>query len=555
MFVNFHKYHHLSHLNFKFMKPKELFQSYKRYKGPFAYDCIIIGSGISGLALGAMLAKVGKKVLILEKHYTPGGFTHTFKRDDWEWDVGVHYVGEVGSDKTLMKSTYDYVSETPIEWADMGDVYDTAYFGEEKYEFKKGKGEYKNQLISYFPEEKEAIEAYCKLLFALEKKSMLYQTWKVLPRILRPLLSGFFRNPYLKYTSVTTEKMLDSLGMSEKLKGVITTRFGDYGLTPDKSSFAMHALLDRHYVYGGYYPVGGSAVFFEKIAPVIKNRNGEILVVAEVESILHADGKVKGVKMADGKEFHAPLVVSSAGVQLTYEHLLNRKEEYKEKFGEIGPSLAHHCLYIGLDGTPEELELPKSNFWIFPEGYDHTKNFKEFLEGKSFSLPLVYISFPAAKDPAFQQKNPGKSTIEIITLGDFDEVAPWKDKPWKKRGEEYEAIKERIAGQLEEVLYRYVPKTRGKILHKELSTPLSTRHFAAYSRGEVYGLEHTPARFANKNLKPETDIKGFYLTGQDVVTCGVGGGLMAAMLTATAILKKNMIKEIIREAKQKNAAN
>ena len=111
------------------MENKELYQSYKRYKPGKTYDCIVIGSGIGGMALASMLSKAGKKVLVLEKHYTPGGFTHTFTRDDREWDVGVHYVGEVGSDKTLLKKTYESVCDTPIEWADMGDVYDTAFFG------------------------------------------------------------------------------------------------------------------------------------------------------------------------------------------------------------------------------------------------------------------------------------------------------------------------------------------------------------------------------------------------------------------------------------------
>jgi len=526
-----------------------LYQSYKRFKFQKQYDCIIIGSGISGLALASMLTREGKKVLVLEKHYTPGGFTHTFTRDDWEWDVGVHYVGEVGSDKTLMKSTYDYVSDTPIEWADMGEVYDTAFFGKEKFEFKKGKEEYKNQLIAYFPEEKEKIEAYMKLLFGLEKKSMLFQSWKVLPRFLRPLLAPFLRNPYLKYTSQTTSQMLQSLGMSEKLQAVMCTRFGDYGLTPDKSSFAMHALLDRHYVYGGYYPVGGSAVFFDKIAPLILKGGGDILVRAEVDEILHTGKKVRGVKMADGNVIEAPLVVSSAGVEVTYRHLLKDKALYEKLFGEIKPSVAHHCLYLGIDGSPEELNLPKSNYWIFPPGYNHVENYAKFLVGEEGALPLAYISFPAAKDPAFPGKFPGRSTIEVITLGNFEDVEKWKDLPWKKRGEEYEAIKQAISTQLENVLYDYVPQVKGKVLYKELSTPLSTRHFAGYSRGEVYGLEHSPVRFANKNLMPETQLNGFYLTGQDIVTCGVGGGLMAAMLTASAILRKNMVKVIIKHAK------
>lgn len=528
----------------------ELYQSYKRYKPGKQYDCIIIGSGIAGLALGAMLSRAGKKVLLLEKHYTPGGFTHTFTRDDWEWDVGVHYVGEVGYDKTLLKNTYDYVCETPIEWADMGDVYDTAFFGTEKFEFKKGKDEYKNALIEYFPDEKDKIEAYCDLLFKLQKKSIMYHAWKVLPAFVRPFTAPFFRGPYLKYAGITTDQMLDELGVSPRLRAVLCARYGDYGLTPDRSSFAMHALLDRHYVYGGYYPVGGSAVFFEKIAPVILNAGGDILVRGEVAEIIHENGRAKGVKMADGKELHAPWIVSSAGVQATYEKLLKAPEIYRQKFGEIKPSVAHHCLYLGLEGSPQELGLPKSNYWIFPADYDHVKNYDKFVSGQEGALPLAYVSFPSAKDPAYAQKHPGKSSIEVITLGNFSDVEAWKDKPWKKRGPDYEAIKNRIAEQLEEVLYTYVPQVKGKVIYKELSTPLSTRHFTGYMQGEVYGLEHTPARFKNKNLRPDTHIKGFYLTGQDIVTCGVGGGLMAAMLTANVLLKKNMMKVITEDARR-----
>jgi len=46
------------------------------------YDAIIIGSGIGGLTTASILAKFGKKVLVLERHYVPGGFSHTFKRKD-----------------------------------------------------------------------------------------------------------------------------------------------------------------------------------------------------------------------------------------------------------------------------------------------------------------------------------------------------------------------------------------------------------------------------------------------------------------------------------------
>ena len=80
------------------------------------YDVIIIGSGISGLTSGILLAKEGKKVLILEKHFKAGGWTHTFKRDNYEWDVGIHYIGEVHNPRSPVRKLFDLVSDGKLEW-------------------------------------------------------------------------------------------------------------------------------------------------------------------------------------------------------------------------------------------------------------------------------------------------------------------------------------------------------------------------------------------------------------------------------------------------------
>jgi all-trans-retinol 13,14-reductase len=85
------------------------------------------------------------------------------------------------------------------------------------------------------------------------------------------------------------------------------------------------------------------------------------------------------------------------------------------------------------------------------------------------------------------------------------------------------------------------------VLHAELSTPLSTRHFANYGRGEIYGLNHTPARFAERMLKPATPIKGLFLTGQDICTAGVGGAAFGGVITASAVLHRNMLNAILEK--------
>ena len=84
-----------------------MIQSYKKHPDlADKYDAIIIGSGMGSLTSAAILAKEGKKVLVLERHYTAGGFTHIFKRKGFEWDVGIHYIGEVQKNTSLKRCFY-----------------------------------------------------------------------------------------------------------------------------------------------------------------------------------------------------------------------------------------------------------------------------------------------------------------------------------------------------------------------------------------------------------------------------------------------------------------
>jgi all-trans-retinol 13,14-reductase len=94
-------------------------------------------------------------------------------------------------------------------------------------------------------------------------------------------------------------------------------------------------------------------------------------------------------------------------------------------------------------------------------------------------------------------------------------------------------------------LYELEPQLKPHLDHCELSTPLSTRHFCNYDQGEIYGLQHDPGRFTQRSLRPETPIKGFYLTGQDVATAGVGGAMIGGVLCASAILKQNLMNEVM----------
>ena len=110
----------------------------------------------------------------------------------------------------------------------------------------------------------------------------------------------------------------------------------------------------------------------------------------------------------------------------------------------------------------------------------------------------------------------------------------------EKRGEEYEAHKARLSKTILDVIVKHVPNIKDSIDYQELSTPLTVRDLANYSRGEIYGLDHSPKRFRERWLRPSSGIKHLFLTGQDVTTVGVTSALFSGLLTASSVMKKDL---------------
>lgn len=515
------------------------------------YDAIVIGSGIGGLSCAALLSKLGKKVLVLERHYVAGGFTHTYYRKGYEWDVGVHYIGEVHRKNSLLRKVFDCITDEKLQWAEMPAVYDKIFFPDASYDLVAGTQNFRNKLCEYFPEEQKAIDQYLELVFALTSSAKNYFSSKALPPFISTIASPFLTSKFLKLAKKTTLEVISSITQNEKLIGLLTSQYGDYGLPPSQSSFAIHAMVVKHYLDGAAYPIGGSGKMAESILPVIEKSGGTVLVRADVKEVIIENGKAVGVQLKSGDKLRAPLIISDTGFTNTVTSLLPKINAEKSglwnKLQKVKPSTGHLCVYIGLKESSEALKLPKTNYWIYP-GYKHDQNIENYLKDPlKAPPPVTYISFPSSKDPEWNKRFPDKSTIEIIGIAPFEWFSKWNGTDWNKRGEDYKAYKEKLVAPLLEKLYEHVPQVKGKIDHMEISTPLSTQHFCNYEKGEIYGLDHTPERFTYSWLRPHTPIANFFLTGQDIVSDGIGGALMAGVLTASAISKRNLIEDIFKK--------
>ncbi len=504
------------------------------------YDAIVIGSGPGGLSAAGCLSKMGWKVAVFEQHYTAGGFTHAYGRHGYEWDVGVHYIGDMGNPKNLGRKLFQFLTNGKLRWADMGEVYDTVFLGEDfHFEFPKGQAALSDALKKTFPAEQAAIDAYFKLIRQISRSMPLFSLTKFAPSWLQPLVRKWQAHQLPADMFATTGDVLNRLTGNKKLQAVLTTQWGDCGLPPGQSSFLIHALIARHYLNGGYYPEGGASKIAETILPTIQQRGGDVFTYARVNNILIDNGKAVGVEMSDGHKIFAKKIISAVGTDLTLHTLLSKnlaetiaKPEQQQ---QVTASMGHFSVYIGLNKSAAELELPKSNFWIYPNEH-HDDNVAAFMADADETPPLVYISFPSAKDPTWDDRYPNKATIEIVAAAKHEWFAQWQDQTWGQRGDDYDALKAHWQQKLMTVLLKKLPHIKPYIDYVEIATPLSTQFFCEYRQGEIYGLNHTVDRFQQRWLSAKTPIKNLYLAGQDILTCGVVGAAMSGMLTSFAIL-------------------
>ncbi|KAG8574493.1 hypothetical protein GDO81_009207 [Engystomops pustulosus] len=562
----------------KALKRKVIKNVFSPEKVPEKLDAIVIGSGIGGQGVAALLARAGKRVLVLEQLGKLGGCCHTFNEKGYEFDVGIHYIGQL-NEQSPFRILVDQLTDGQLQWSLMDDIFDVVVLGDPKngrrYNMRTGTKAYIDELKKKFPGEEKAIEGFMKLVKKVAGRVQDAVILKMLPLpiarfLCRTGLVNWF-SPFFRYASRTLKEVLDEYTQNKELQTVLSYIFGTYGVFPDKASFSLHALLIDHYLRGAWYPTGGASEITYHLAPTIAKAGGAVLSRATVEQILvNSDKRACGVvvrgKGMDPVNIFAPIVISDAGIFNTYEKLLppeiKSMPAIQSQLGMMQHGAAGFSLFIGLKGTKEELNLAASNYVYIP-GTDLKKLENNYLSASAEDapqhIPMIYISSPSAKDPTHEERCPGKSTLAVLSLTPYEWFEEWKNKKVQKRGQEYESLKNAFAESMLETTIQLLPQIKDKIDCYTSGSPLTNVHYLGASRGEFYGAEHNIARFSPEHMisiRPQTPVKGLYLTGQDVFICGFAGALNAAVICASEILGRNLfidLQMLRRQILQNNA--
>nr|WP_255216383.1 NAD(P)/FAD-dependent oxidoreductase [Pseudenhygromyxa sp. WMMC2535] len=507
-----------------------------------SFDYIVIGSGMGGMTCAAMLAKLGKRVLVLEQHYEPGGFTHTFKRRGWRWDVGVHAVGEV-SQHTLPGRLLEHLSGGRLRWASLGPVYDEFHWPEGfRIDFPDSPKQFRTNLLDAFPGADAAVDRWLSLSREVSEAMRRYYLARTLPARFGGLADRLIAGSAKRHFERRSADVAGELCADPRLRAVLLSQWGYYGSPPSRSSFAMQALVTRHFAWGGYYPVGGSQQIAHSLLRTVAAAGGWTKIRGDVDEIIVEDDRVVGVRLVErdgdrGQLIPARGVISAAGIWSTINRLLPPDycdQPWARSILELSPGPAHVCLYLGFEGDIRAAGAGSANKWFY-EGWDPEVAAWEVEPGRAPGrAPVLYCSFPSLKDPTHDPGPHQRHTGEVVTFVPWSAFERWRGTRWHHRGPSYEAFKQALGDQLRAQLLERMPGLEPLIVHAELSTPLSTAHFARPYAGSIYGLEPTPERFRNPWLRPRAPIEGLYFAGSEVTTVGVMGAMLGGVLAAVS---------------------
>lgn len=522
------------------------------------WDAIVVGSGLGGLVTAAYLCAAGRRTLVLESHYVAGGNSQVFRRRhrrlEYEFDVGIHYIGECGRDGLVTMALHglglaERVVFRPLD----ADGYSTLHFPDVTFRIPFGWDRYRARLGQTFPDETEALKGVLDVMqevsrvghrlrrgelemAELESRAPLFVQWG-----LRPVTELFAEH-----------------GLSERAAAVLLGEQGCYAVRPSDTPVVMAAGLTDHFLRGAYYPVGGGQVIAGRLVEAIRAYGGEVRTRSPVHRIRVEKGKASGVvagrKSRATVEIDADVVVSNADLKRTVFELVGEdhwNRETLERIRSLKMAVPLFCVYLGLDMSLAERGLANSNHFIWGD-YDIEGVYDELDAGKLSSKAMCYLTAASLKDPESRHIAPeGHTNLQIMTLAPR-EYGVWNvtKSPTEgghyHRDPEYRARKNALVDQLIETSERIIPDLGEHIVWKEAATPVTQERFTRSTGGTSYGIEMSCSQAGPLRVGPHTEIEGLFLCGASTPSgAGISGVMRSGVEAAGVVLDQDLMARVL----------
>lgn len=499
------------------------------------YDVVIVGSGLGGLASGAILAKEGYKVCILEKNKQIGGMLQIFVRKKVIFDTGVHYVGGLSEGQNLNR-LFRYLGimdKINIRKMDE-DFVDGLIFADDPviYKYAQGYDNFIRVMLSYFPDEEVAIRAFCDKIRKICKQFPLYN-----------LKAGLYEDTERAYET-DTKAYLESLTSNKKLQAVLAGTNLLYAGQADKTPLFVHALIVNHYIESSWKFLDGGSQIARHLAKQITSRGGVILKHINVVKLKEEEGKITYAETDKGERFYADTFISNVHpvktVEMTESNLF--RNAYRTRLKSLESTIS--VFYANVVLKKDTFRYMNSNIYCFAQDDPwsvHTYTESNWPQGWA----LFYVA--SSKCSEFAEG------VTVMSYMRMEEVEKWGNtfntvSHENNRGLDYENFKRERAELLFDAVEKKIPGFKACIDSYTTATPLTARDYIGTDDGSLYGFAKDYREPMKTFISPRTKIPNLLLTGQNINMHGVLGVTISAVVTCSQILGLEYLVEKIRNA-------
>lgn len=500
-------------------------------------DAVIIGSGSGGLTAGLALARAGRRVAVFEQHDRPGGYSQSFSLDGFQFSPGIHYVGQLGPGGRLRQIYEGLGVANDLTFLELDpDGYDRVFVGDQRFDIPKGREFFRERLKERFPDERSGIDGYFDTVTRMSDELV----WAHPPSKLGDAARLPFRmSTTLRWGLLPLRRFLDRFVSDPFLRAILSIQSGDHGMAPSRAPTALHAGLQSYYFEGACYPRGGGHAIPDALAKGIRRHGGELVLGAEVESILVESGRAQGIRLTDGQEVRAEWVVSNADPGVTWGRLVAPEHQgarLRRRIARMRYSVSTLSLFLAVDMDLRAAGFDSGNVWYSrTPDVDAVYRTAELADmSRLEAVPGLFFNVTTLKDPSL--RDDGLHTVEALTLATPAAFETWRNATPGARGPDYAALKEHISERMLDEVERFAPGFRERVVFRSLATPLTNMSFLHATDGAIYGTEKTLRNLGPFGFPIRSHIEGLLQCGASTLAAGIHGVTTSGLAAAASAL-------------------
>lgn len=496
---------------------------------------MVVGAGVSGLTAGALLARGGLSVCVVERQPRVGGYIAGFERKGFHFDTAIHWLNQCGPGGFVHKVFGHLGPDSPRA----PPLTRIRRYKSDSFDFllTASPDVLAADLASAFPRDAGAITRFFREARILGERLRSYAALMRTPesmtfaeRLRRNLVMARWGLPWLKYLGVAAEDGLARRFTSPALRAIFASE-----------ESLLSVLVPIGWAYTGDYqaaPAGGAQAFARWLCGVLIATGGSLVVGSGVEQVLVAGGRATGVQLASGETIKARYVIAAMDVETLYERLLPRGTVpgsliAKLRAAELYPSAV--TVALGLDVPADRLGLSEELVYLTRAGLTRRDH-----NGPDPDKVGLSVLSPSLRDPS--QAPPGKGTLLVYAPAHMRDASFWHTGPGLERGIQYRTFKQAYADKLLDRLEQtLIPGLRGHIEVCSVATPVTHHRYTGNRDGTIMGATPSRANVRSHIAGNRTPVKNLLLAGH---WAEYGGGIPIAVKAAA-----NAALLVLREAR------